>query len=103
MIIEFLADLRKGITQSAVFTLSATPATVLSVTIPSGSRGAVLRPSADVRVAVDENPEAAVAGTLKKGATARANEDSFRLFGNDAQTLRIIGAAGSETVYVEFV
>lgn len=99
--VEFPADLRAGLLVSGEFTLGAA-GTVTSIPVPAGARGVVLYADKAVRVAVNEDPEAAVADQLKKGALVRASEQVVRLFGSDAVTLRLLAGVGGEKVYVEF-
>jgi hypothetical protein len=112
-IMRLAADARKSKLKSVKVTLHATPGNVTTVAIPSFARGVLLYPSAEVRFAVDEDPaaeatsaDAAVAeAAMAVGGYLPAAEWSARTleeYNGAAKELRLIGAAGSETVVVEF-
>lgn len=93
------ADARTAALTSGLWTLAAS--VVESVTIPAYARGFRLRPSADIRFAISEDPVAAGTETLTVGATAFANESEVRLLESGAVTLRLL-ATGATTVQVSF-
>jgi hypothetical protein len=111
--VRLAADLRAAAAKSIRVTLSGTAGTVTSVAVPSFARGLRVRPGATVRLAIDEDPAAEATSSavsvaesaMAAGAYALANEWEVRVLEDYAQktrTLRLIGAAGSEQVYVEF-
>jgi hypothetical protein len=97
--VSLAADARNAALTSGLWTLAA--GVVESVTIPAFARGFRLRPSADIRFAISEDPVAAGTETLTVGATAFANESEVRLIESGAVTLRLL-ATGATTVQVSF-
>jgi hypothetical protein len=93
------ADARNAALTSGLWTLAN--GVVESIPIPAYARGFRLRPSADIRFAISEDPVAAGAETLTVGATAFANENEVRLIESGAVTLRLL-ATGATTVSVGF-
>jgi len=93
------ADARTAKLTSGLWTLAA--GVVESITIPSWARGFRLRPSADIRFAISEDPVAAGTVTLTVGNTAFASENEVRLIEAGAVTLRLL-ATGATTVSVGF-
>lgn len=93
------ADARNGALTSGLWTLAA--GIVEQVAIPSYARGFRLRPSADIRFAISEDPVAAGTETLTVGVTAFANESEIRLIDPGSVTLRLL-ATGATTVAVSF-
>lgn len=111
--VRLAADLRVSGVKGIKVTLHATAGTVTSVTIPSFARGVRVNPSAVVRMAVDADPAAEATSSsqsiaeasLAAGAYALANVWEVRMleeYAEKARTLRLIGLAGSEVVYIEF-
>lgn len=97
--VQLNADARNAALTSGLWTLAN--GVVESITIPSYARGFRLRPSADIRFAIGEDPVAAGTETLTVGATAFANENEVRLIEAGAVTLRLL-ATGATTVQVSF-
>lgn len=106
-----VAKARQGYLLSAEITLSATPETVTTVAIPDTARSFRVFPDADIRFAINEDPVAAEAVTdttvglddLSVGGVGVSSVWSeHTLESGTGRTLRLIGASGSETVYVEF-
>ena len=93
------ADARTSKLTSGVWTLAS--GVVESITIPSWARGFRLRPTADIRFAISEDPVAAGTETLTVGNIAYANESEVRLIETGAVTVRLL-ATGASTVTVEF-
>lgn len=95
------ADARNAKLTSGTWTLAA--GVVESVTVPSWARGFRLRPTADIRFAISEDPVAAGTETLTVGNTAYANESEVRLIEpvSGTVTVRLL-AIGATTVNVGF-
>ena len=76
---------------------------VESVAVPDWANGFRLRPSADTRFAVGEDPAASGAETLTTGNTAYANETEVRLLeSGTGRTLRLLTTSAGSTVGVGF-
>jgi len=97
--VELNADARTARLTSGLWTLAA--GVVETVTIPSWAHGFRLRPSADIRFAISEDPVAAGTETLTVGNTAFASENEVRLIEAGAVSLRLL-ATGATTVQVTF-
>lgn len=94
------ADARNAALTSGLWTLAA--GVVEQVTIPAYARGFRLRPSADIRFAIAEDPVAEGTEALTVGNTAIANEWEVRLLESPVPaTLRLL-ATGATTVKVGF-
>ena len=99
MVMALAADARQGALFSIEITLSGTPGTVTTVTIPDGARGFCLYPrNGNARFAVGENPAAVgasssttiAASALTVGGIAKANEWVTRLIEpGTSRTLRL--------------
>jgi hypothetical protein len=105
------ADARTGALSSIAITLSATPGTVTSVTIPDTARGVRLNPRSDaIRFAIGEDPAAVAtssattitATALAVGGIAKADQWEVRLLeaGTD-RTVRLRSATASVVVDLE--
>ena len=108
---RLIADARQGELKSIQVTLSGTPGTITTMSVPDSAVGFRLYPGAAVRFAINENPAAIATSSdatiatsaLAVGGIARASEWAVRLLPPGAtRTLRLYGAAGSEVVDVEF-
>lgn len=101
---------RTGYLFSAEVTLGEAAA-VTTIAIPNGVRGFRLFPDAEIGFAVGENPEAPAELTaatiavddLSVGGAAPASVWSEKSLASGIdRDLRLVGATGGETVYVEF-
>jgi|GEM_PF-2007355 len=97
--VSLQADARTTALVSGLWTLAA--GVVESITIPAWARGFRLRPSADIRFAISDDPVAAGTETLTVGNPAFASENEVRLIEAGAVTLRLL-ATGATTVTVGF-
>ena len=96
------ADARQAALSGGLWTLAST-SVVESISIPDFARGFRLRPSADVRFAIGEDPVALAGETLVVGNTAYANETETRLLvDGTGRTLRLLGTSAGMTVGVGF-
>lgn len=101
-LVELNADAGTGALSGGIWTLGVAN-TAESVPIPDWARGVRLRPSADVRFAVNEAPVAAGVEALTVGNTAYANETATRtLQRGSGRTLRLVSATVGATVDVGF-
>ena len=92
-----------GTEQSGVWTLSATPGTVASITVPDTARIVTLRPSADIRARFGADPAAAGADAFAAGSPVAANERrAFILMSGTSRTIRVRSTTASATVTVEW-
>ena len=95
------ADL-DGNEQSGVWTLSATPGTITTVTIPDNARIVTLLPSALVRVRFNADPAAVGSGAFAAGSPVEAGtRRSFIVPAGTSRTIRLRSTAVSPTVTVE--
>jgi hypothetical protein len=105
------ADARQGALASIEITLSATPGTVTTVTIPDTARGVRLYPRSNaIRFAIGEDPAAVAtsssttiaASALAVGGIAKADQWEVRLLetGTD-RTVRLRSATASVVVDLE--
>lgn len=93
-------DARSGALSSGTWTLAA--GVVESIAVPAWARGFRLRPTADIRFAIAEDPVAAGAEVLTVGNTAIASEFEVRLLDSPVPaTVRLL-ATGATTVVVDF-
>ena len=99
LVSSLAADARQGALFSIEITLSATPGTVTTVTLPDSARGFCLYPrNGDARFAVTENPAAVgassattiAASAMTAGGIAKQAEWVTRLIeGGTSRTLRL--------------
>ncbi len=95
------ADL-DGNEQSGVWTLSATPGTITSITIPDNARIVTLLPSALVRARFNADPAAVGSGAFAAGSPVEAGtRRSFIVPAGTSRTIRLRSTAVSPTVTVE--
>jgi len=81
----------------------ASASTVVTINIPDFAYGLRLRPTADTRFAIGENPVAAGVDALTVGNTAYANETEVRLLDTGTgRTLRLLTSLAGSTVGVSF-
>jgi hypothetical protein len=108
--VAFAADAATGGLKSLTVTLSGTPGTVTTITLPDSAQGFRLYPSHDTRFAVGEAPATAAtsaaatiaAAAFAVGATAKANLWEERSIAAGAsRTLRLKSATASAVVEVE--
>jgi hypothetical protein len=109
--VALAADARNGALASIEVTLSATPGTVTSVTIPDDARGVRLYPRSNaIRFAVGEDPAAVAtsssttipASTLAVGGIAKADQWEVRLLeSGTSRTVRLRSATASVVVDME--
>lgn len=84
------------------YTLAST-STVVSVAIPDFARGVRLRPTADTRFAINENPVASGVDALTVGNTAYAGESDVRLIASGTgRTLRLLTTVAASTIGIGF-
>lgn len=96
------ADARQAKLSGGLWTLGSIT-TVESIAIPDTANGFRLRPSADVRFAVNEDPVVLAGESLVVGNTAYASETETRLLEvGTGRTLRLLGTAVNQTVGVGF-
>lgn len=96
------ADL-DGTSQSGVWTLSATPGTVTSITLPDAARIVTVKPSADIQVRLNADPAAIGGGAFAAGSPVSASERrAFLVAAGASRTLRIRSTTASATVTVEW-
>ena len=92
-----------GAGESGVWTLSATPGTVTTITLPDAARIVTLRPSADIRARLNADPAAAGTNAFAAGVPVEGNSRrAFILAAGTGRTLRLRSAAVSPTVTVEW-
>ena len=95
-------DARNGKLSGGTWTLGSA-SIVDSIAVPDWARGFRLRPSADLRFAVNEDPVASGAEVLTVGNTAYSGETETRLLEAGAgRTLRLLGTSAGMTVGVGF-
>jgi hypothetical protein len=96
------ADL-DGTSQSGLWTLSATPGTVTSITLPDAARIVTVKPSADIQLRLNADPAAIGSGAFAAGSPVAASERrAFILAAGASRTLRLRSATASATVTVEW-
>ena len=92
-----------GAGESGVWTLSATPGTITTITLPDAARIVTLRPSADIRARLNADPAAAGANAFAAGVPVEGNSRrAFILAAGTGRDLRLRSAAVSPTVTVEW-
>lgn len=95
------ADLN-GSEQSGVWTLSGTPGTITTISIPDTARIVTLLPSALIRVSYGKNPAAVGAGAFADGSPVEAGtRRSFILPTGTGRDIRLRSTVASPTVTVE--
>lgn len=103
-------DARKGFLKQLSITLSVTPATVTTVTLPVGVSGfRITAGAAAIIYAINEDPAALAtsnattiaAAAFSKGNTCPANGTDVRLFDGTQITLRLQSATASATLVLE--
>jgi len=95
------ADL-DGNEQSGVWTLSASPGTVTSITIPDDARIITLLPSALIRARFGADPAAVGSGAFAAGSPVEAGtRRSFIVPAGTSRTVRLRSTVASATVTVE--
>jgi len=95
------ADL-DGNEQSGVWTLSASPGTVTSITIPDDARIITLLPSALIRARFGADPAAVGSGAFAAGSPVEAGtRRSFIVPAGTSRTVRLRSTVASVTVTVE--
>ena len=88
--------------QHGSYTLSATPGTVTTITLPSWARIVVIaEPSARVNWRIDADPAVPGTNALANGANVAANGRSAIILRSGAATLRLNSSTASATVRVE--
>lgn len=96
------ADARNAALSGGLWTL-ASITVVESIAIPDVACGFRLRPSADVRFAVGEDPVVLAGESLVVGNTAFAGENETRLLATGTgRTLRLLGTVAAQTVNISF-
>lgn len=95
------ADLN-GSEQSGVWTLSGTPGTITTISIPDAARIVTLLPSALIRVSYGKNPAAVGSGAFADGSPVEAGtRRSFILPAGTGRDIRLRSTVASPTVTVE--
>lgn len=95
------ADLN-GSEQSGVWTLSASPGTITTISIPDAARIVTLLPSALIRVSYGKNPAAVGSGAFADGSPVEAGtRRSFILPAGTGRDIRLRSTVASPTVTVE--
>lgn len=96
------ADARQGKLSGGLWTLGSITV-VESIAIPDTANGFRLRPSADLRFAIGEDPVVLAGESLVVGNTAFAGENEVRLLeAGTGRTLRLLGTVAGQTVSVGF-
>jgi hypothetical protein len=89
--------------QHGIYTLSATPGTVTTITIPAWARIVVLsEPSARINWRIDADPAIPGTNALTDGASVAANAESAIILRLNPATLRLNSSTASATVRVQF-